>query len=81
MNVMHDKASIAHDQLKIVKKLVINRTKVENWAKFVENCAKFVENCAKFVENHAQFFAIFQVFGFAIFQARTNHQNLDEALY
>ena len=66
MNVMHDLASIAHDQLKIVKKLVINRTKVEN--------------CAKFVENYAQFFAIFQVFGFEIFQARTNHQNLDETL-
>ena len=32
------------------------------------------------VENHALFFAIFQVLSFAIFQVRTNHQNLDEAL-
>ena len=46
----------------------------------VKNRAKFVENCAIFVENHALFFAIFQVLGFAIFQVRTNHQNLDEAL-
>ena len=48
--------------------------------KLVKNHAKFVENCAIFVENHALFFAIFQVLGFAIFQVRTNHQNLDEAL-
>ena len=47
----------------------------------VENCPKFVKNCAKFVENNALFFAIFQVLSFAIFQVRTNHQNLDEALY
>ena len=49
-------------------------------ARIVENCVKFVENHAKFVENHALIFAIFQVLRFAIFQVRTNHQILDEAL-
>ena len=49
--------------------------------KLVKIHAKFVENCAIFVENHALFFAIFQVLGFAIFQVRTNKQNLDDALY
>ena len=53
---------------------------VENYAKFVKNHAKFVENCVKFVKNHALYFAIFQVLGLSIFQVRTNHQNLDEAL-
>ena len=47
------------------------------YLKIAQNLSKIALNLLK---NHALFFAIFQVISFAIFQVRTDHQHLDEAL-